>query len=432
MKRKAMQQLVDWYQDPVTRMPLLVHGARQVGKTHLLKEFGQTYFESVAYFNFETNLTIGSYFESDIHPARVIELLEASLGQQIFPGKTLVIFDEIQACERALTALKYFREQAPEYIIACAGSLLGVAIHREKFSFPVGNVQSIWLHPFDFEEFLWATGKDLLAEEIRKSYADKRPLPEALHVEALDAYKRYLIIGGMPASIRRYLETGSLIPVIDVQHRILEDYVADMAKYASHSDSVKIKACFNSVPVQLAKENRKFQYRIVQRGGSAALFGSSIDWLDFAGIVLKCQRIEHGLMPVAVFSDLASFKLYSGDVGLLTAKSGISREIILSPFENETIFLGALTENYVAQQLMARGYPLYYWTSGNQAEVDFVIQQGPDVIPIEVKSGIRTRSRSLNQFVQKYSPPLSIRISAKNFGYENQIFSLPLYAVFCL
>jgi len=192
------------------------------------------------------------------------------------------------------------------------------------------------------------------------------------------------------------------------------------------------KPILNSVPVQLAKENRKFQYKIVQRGGSAAWFGSSIDWLDFAGIVLKCQRIEHGLMPVAVYSDLASFKLYSGDVGLLTAKSGISREIILSPFGNETIFLGALTENYVAQQLMARGYPLFYWTSGNQAEVDFVIQQGSDVIPIEVKSGIQTRSRSLNQFIQKYSPPLSIRISAKNFGYENLIFSLPLYPVFCL
>ncbi len=257
-------------------------------------------------------------------------------------------------------------------------------------------------------------------------------MPGALHLEAMDLYRLYLIIGGMPKSIIEFLETGSLLTVPDVQNKIINDYIADMAKYASNADSVKIRAAYQSIPNQLAKDNKKFQYKLAQKGGTANIFGSAIDWLDFAGVVLKCWKIEHGFMPISVYGDLSSFKLYMGDVGLLVMKSGMSRQAILSGSEVENTFAGAIAENYVAQSFMAKGYGLFYWTSGNAAELDFVLQKGNDIVPVEVKSGTRTKAKSLNLFVQKYQPSYSIRISAKNFGFENNIQSVPLYAVFCI
>jgi len=417
---------------PKDRMPLLVYGARQVGKTHILREFGQEHYQNVAYVNLETNKTVSSYFDDNIEPERIIRFLETEVRERIIPEETLIILDEIQACPRALTALKYFNENTPEYHIVCAGSLLGVAINREKFSFPVGNVDSITMFPLDFEEFLWALNEERLCGEIKKSFETNETLPAALHERALDLYRTYLIVGGMPMPVLTYAESGSLLPVPDVQNKIMNDYIADMSKYATNAESVKIRAAYDSIPVQLAKDNKKFQYKLAQRGGTATIFGSAIDWLLFAGIVLKCGRLEHAFMPISVYNDLASFKLYMSDVGLLTMKSGMPQQVILSAGELENTFLGAISENYIAQVFAAKKYQLFYWATDGQAELDFILQKGNDIIPVEVKTGKRTKSKSLIMFTEKYKPAYSIRISSKNFGFENNIKSVPLYAAFCI
>ena len=319
----------------------------------------------------------------------------------------MIILGEIQSCERALTSLKYFCEETPEFHIVAAGSLLGVAINRQRYSFPVGKVETITFYPMDFEEFLWARGKDILCAEICAAYDKMEPLPNALHQEAIELYREYLLIGGMPACINAFLNSSSFLDVPLVQNEILDNYIADMAKYASNTDSVKIRTCYNSIPAQLAKDNRKFQYKVVQKGGSATLFGASIEWLNLAGVVLKYQRINQAYEPIAVYADLSAFKLYMGDVGLLTMKSGISQQTVLTGEENT--FMGAVTENYVAQQLAAKGYDLYYWESRSTAEVDFVLQKENQIIGIEVKKGEYVRSRSLSVFVSSYKPTYSIR-----------------------
>ena len=265
MRRKISERLNAWKAGGKNRMPLLLYGARQVGKTHILNEFGRENYKNIAYINLESNLTVSSYFSDNIEPERIIRFLETEVRERILPGETLIILDEIQTCERALTSLKYFNEKAPQYHIACAGSLLGVAVNRENYSFPVGNVDSATLYPMDFEEFLWALGEEKLADEIRLAFKDDSPLPKALHEKALDLYRQYLIVGGMPRVVANYVETGSLIGLPDVQGRIINDYLADMAKYASNTESVKIRAAYNSIPAQLAKENKKFQYKLAQK-----------------------------------------------------------------------------------------------------------------------------------------------------------------------
>ena len=431
MKRKVMAALVKWKDKP-DKQPLIIHGARQVGKTHIIKEFGEKYYRNVIYVNMETNRRIASFFDEDITPLRIIRYLESSYNEEILPGETLLVFDEIQTCERALTSLKYFCEQTPQYHIIAAGSLLGVAINREKYSFPVGKVESLVLFPMDFEEFLWAINRDMICAEIRNCHENNSKMPQALHAELLELYKLYLIIGGMPKVVREYVNTGKLINITELQNEILNNYIADMAKYASYSESVKIMACYNSIPGQLAKDNKKFQYKVVQNGGNASIFGTAIEWLNFAGVVRKCQKITRGIMPIAVYSDLSSFKLYMGDAGMLTMKSGMAHSTILSNLEIDNTFIGAIAENYVAVALATNGYPLYYWQSDNSAEVDFVIQKDDLVIPIEVKAGKNTKSRSLSVYREKYKPEYAIRISTKNFGFENGIKSVPVYSVFCI
>lgn len=430
MKRKIEERLLTWKDKTSNRLPLIVNGARQVGKTYILRKFGTEQFKNVVYINLETNLAVASYFSDNIAPERLLRYLEASTGERIIPGETLVILDEIQSCERALTSLKYFCEETPEYHIVAAGSLLGVAINRQRYSFPVGKVETITLYPLDLEEFLWARGREVLCEEIRRAYKAMEPLPDALHQEAIELYREYLLIGGMPACINAFLNGGSFLDVPLVQNEILNNYVADMAKYASNADSVKIRACYNSIPAQLAKDNKKFQYKVVQKGGSASLFGASIEWLNLAGVVLKCQRINQAYEPISVYADLSAFKLYMGDVGLLTMKSGISQQTVLSGEGNT--FMGAVTENYVAQQLTAKGHDLYYWESGSTAELDFVLQKNNQIIGVEVKKGEHVRSRSLNVFVTSYKPAYSIRLSLKNFGEKEGLKSIPLYAIFCI
>ena len=430
MKRKIEEKLLQWKNKTKDRKPLILNGARQVGKTYLLREFGEKYYKNTVYVNLEISREVRAYFEENLEPERILRFLEAVAGERIIPEETLIILDEIQSCEKALTSLKYFCEETPEYHITAAGSLLGVAINRNQYSFPVGKVETIELFPMDFEEFLWAFGKEFIAVQIRDSFHTMTALPEGLHKETIEYLRQFLIVGGMPAAVNTFLDTGKFLDASSVQSEIVDNYIADMAKYASNTDSVKIRACYNSIPAQLAKENKKFQYKVVQKGGTTAIFGVSIEWLNLAGIVIKCQRVEHGFEPIPVYTDLSSFKLYMSDVGILTMKSGLPHHIILSGEGNT--FLGALMENYVASQLKANGYDLYYWTSEYSAELDFVIVKDQRVYAIEVKKGEHVRSKSLSQFVSKYHPYRAIRFSMKNFGNENDIWSIPLYAVFCL
>lgn len=431
MERKLTERLKAW-KEKKNRMPLLVNGARQVGKTYLLKEFGRTCYDQYIHINLESNRQARAIFEEDAGPHRMVEYIEALSGIKAINGKTLIILDEIQACERALASLKAFREEAPEHHIVAAGSLLGVALHHEKYSFPVGNVDEMTLFPLDFEEFLWAQGKKSLADTIRQHYDSNEVMPKMLHNAALEWYRKYLVIGGMPAAVNAYVESNSILDATEQQQYILNQYVADMAKYAMPTTTVKVRACYNSLPAQMAKENKKFQYKVVQRGGSASIYGESIDWLLYSGIALKCQKVDHGHLPLSVYADLPDFKLYMSDIGLLTLKSEMPSSMLLSPIADDNTFMGGLVESYVAQALTANGHSLYYWRNDNRGELDFVLQMGEQVIPLEVKSGRHTRARSMDMFRKKYNCNLAMRISTGNFGLANGIKAVPLYAVFCI
>ena len=431
MKRKIIDALVEW-KSSKNRKPLIVNGARQIGKTYIINEFGNTNFSNLVYINLETNPAIRAIFEGNIEPACLIQNLELHTEQRIVAGKTLLFLDEIQASERALTSLKYFFEQAPQYYVVAAGSLLGVALNREKYSFPVGKVDEMNMYPFDFEEFLWALGREKLADMINEHYVKFEPLPDPIHKLALELYNHYCIVGGMPEVIADFLANNSFLTIKNPQSKILNEYIADMAKYTDHATSVKIKACYDSIPAQLAKENHKFQYKTIQKGGTATIFGVAIDWLQQAGIVLKCQKIEHGFIPIKAYQYFPDFKLYMSDVGMLTMLSGFPSQMILNSIATNNTFMGAIAENYVAQAFTAKSIPLHYWKSEDTAEIDFVFQDNMDVIPVEVKKGLRTRSGSMALFTKKYNSPYAIRISQKNFGFENNIKSVPLYAVFCI
>jgi predicted AAA+ superfamily ATPase len=431
MKRKISDSLVEW-KNSRERKPLIVNGARQVGKTYILEQFGEEYFQNVVYLNMEIEGAVGAFIEKELSPQKIIQFIESSKRQEITPEKTLIFFDEIQACERALTSLKYFCEQTPEYHVVAAGSLLGVAVNREKYSFPVGKVNELSMYPLDFEEFIWALGYEKLAEEIRSHFANNEAMPEALHHVALELYQKYFIIGGMPEAVKTFIKTDSFLKVQIIQNNILNEYIADMAKYADTATSVKIRACYDSIPAQLAKENAKFQYKVVQRGGTATIFGEAIEWLNLANITLKCQQLEHGFIPINAYMNLINFKLYMGDIGILTLRSEIPLQTVLSTIETDNTFLGVMTENYVAQCFRSKNYRLAYWQSEGKAEVDFVLQLDGNIVPVEVKKGRHNRSKSLGVFMEKYKPEYAIRISKKNFGFENRIKSVPLYAVFCI
>jgi len=431
MKRKITEKLIEWKSNP-KRMPLIVNGARQVGKTFIIREFAAEHFEHFVYLNMENEDVLRNFIDTNIKPHSIIQFIESMILEKITAGKTLIFFDEIQASDRALTSLKYFCEDAPEYHVIAAGSLLGVAINREKFSFPVGKVDEMYLYPLDFEEFMWALGYDILLEQIKNCYANNEAMNLGMHELALDVYKKYLIVGGMPKAVQTFLDTNSYVSVQEVQNKILDEYVTDMTKYADRTMSVKIQACYDSIPAQLAKENAKFQYKVVKKGGTATIFGEAIHWLGLARIVLKCQRLEHGYIPINAYADLINFKLYMADIGLLTLRSQIPLQMILSDIEIDNTFLGAMTENYVAQCFIANGKRLMYWNSEGKAEVDFVLQLDGKVVPIEVKKGRRNRAKSLGVFAESYKTEYAIRISKKNFGFENRIKSVPLYAVFCI
>ena len=361
----------------------------------------------------------------------MINKLELFYGEKILPEKTLIFFDEIQANERALTSLKYFCENAPEYHIIAAGSLLGIAINRENYSFPVGKVQMLNMYPLSFKEFLKALGRENLIEEIRKHYENNEKMDKDIHELCLKLYRTYLVVGGMPEVVQTYLTEQKTISAIDIQSEILESYERDMTKYADNSLSNKIISAFDSIPVQLAKDNQKFQYKVVSRGGTSSIFGEAILWLKNSGMVNQIYRVKPEL-PLEMHKDLSSFKLYMSDVGLFINKARYPLYQVDLEEQPTMISMGPLTEHYVANELRINNYELYYWESDGKAELDFMIQKDINIIPIEVKSSIHTKSRSLDIYMKKYSPKYAIRISEKNFGIENNIKSVPLYAVFCI
>lgn len=432
MDRNLMEELKAWKNMTSDRMPLVLYGLRQTGKTYLLQEFARECFRNSIYINFERMPVVAEYFEGDLSPDRIIRMLEERFGIPVIPGETLLIFDEVQACERALTSLKYFCEEAPEYHVAAAGSLLGVAVNRGHYSFPVGKVIMKTLYPLRFDEFLKATGNGYLVGQIKEHYAAMREMPEQTHKEALYLFKRYLFVGGMPAVVKKYVEEGSLINIPELQSMILDSYTSDMSKYATAGESTKIRNAFLSLPAQLAKDNKKFQYKLIRKGATAGLFGDSIAWLTMAGVALECDRITRGEAPVRAFRDVSAFKLYMADTGLLAAFSGIMPEQIIRD-ELSELYRGTLAENYVAQTLKGNGYELYYWTSDSPAaEVDFVIQKEGKVIPVEVKSGNSVHARSLKHYNNMYQPEYAIRLSTRNFGGEDRVKAVPLYAAFCI
>lgn len=430
MERKIIEKLIDWKNSP-RRKPLIITGARQVGKTYSALMFGKEHYKNTVYFSMEDSREVQAIFDRDLKPERIVRELSAQSAQSIFPGDTLIIFDEIQSCERALTSLKYFCENAPEYHIIAAGSLLGVAMNREKYSFPVGKVDMLTLHPLDFEEFLMANNNGSLIGLIREAFSDFSPL--SLHDMAMDLYKAYLVVGGMPQAVIEYVKTQDFNFVLAAQRTINDAYIADMAKYASPQETTKIMAAWASIPAQLSKENRKFQYKVIKSGARAYEYETSLDWLKFAGIIHKCVRITEGKIPLTAYADNDSFKVYMMDTGLLCSKFGIAANVILSGAPTFDGFKGALAENYICQSLATNGFTPFYWNSNGKAELDFVFQDSQgNIIPLEGKSGDNVKSKSLKQFVSLYKPDYSVRVSAKNFGFENGIKSIPLYALFCL
>ncbi|MCL2775760.1 MAG: ATP-binding protein [Oscillospiraceae bacterium] len=430
MERKIVNKLIAWKNSP-RRKPLILTGARQVGKTYSALTFGKEHYRNTVYFSLEDSREVQAVFDRDLKPERIIRELAAQSGQSIFPGETLVIFDEVQACERALTSLKYFCENAPEYHIIAAGSLLGVAMNREKYSFPVGKVDMLTLYPLDFEEFLTATGNAPLGGLIKESYSDFSPL--SLHDKAMDLYKTYLAVGGMPQAVLEYVNTQDFNFVLAAQKTINDAYIADMAKYASPQETTKIMAAWASIPAQLAKENRKFQYKVIKSGARAYEYETPLDWLKFAGVIHKCVRVTEGKIPLTAYADNDSFKVYMMDTGLLCSKFGIAANVILNNAPVFDGFKGALAENYICQSLSSNGFTPFYWSSPGKAELDFVFQDSRgNIIPLEGKSADNVKSKSLRLFMSLYKPDYAVRVSAKNFGCENGIKSIPLYALFCL
>ena len=430
MERKIENKILKW-KNSSKRMPLIIKGARQIGKTYTALMIGKKYYKNTVYFNMEDSQELVSIFEKDFDIERIITELSVRSGESIFKNETLIIFDEIQACERALLSLKYFCEKAPEYHIIAAGSLLGVALNREKYSFPVGKVDMITMYPMDFEEFLWALNQHDLADAIREHYQSNEMF--SLHDTAMMYYKTYLLVGGMPRAVLDYIETKDYNFVTASQKSLNDSYIADMAKYATPNETTRIMNAYNSIPAQLSKENKKFQYKVIKSGARAYEYETPIEWLNASGVINKCVKVREGKMPLSVFVENESFKIYMADTGILCSKFSIPAKMILTETNAFDGFKGALTENYVAAALKTNGYDLYYWEANGKAELDFVIQSTEgDIIPVEVKAADNVRAKSLGVFMKKYDIQKAIRISSKNFGFENNIKSVPLYAVFAI
>lgn len=431
MYRKIIHYLNTWKTSP-KRKPLILQGARQVGKTYSILEFGRTCYENVAYFNFETNPRLNETFAENISPDYLIPILSHIAGQSILKEKTLIVFDEVQLCERALTSLKYFCEDAPDYHIVVAGSLLGVAVSRTRFSFPVGKVDMKTLYPMDLEEFMLALGEDSLVKQIKNCFETDTPMPAALHDTAMQLYRRYLVVGGMPECVMQFAETKDPILVRHTQDTILASYLNDMSKYNNLNEIKKTRLAYDNITVQLSKKNTRFQYKLIKKGARAAEFENAIEWLCLSGIVSQVYRVEQVKKPLENHRDIDAFKIYVADLGLLCAKKDLSVNDVLYMVDELNDFKGGMAENYVNVQLTINGYHTYYWESARGAEIDFVIQRGGRLIPIEVKSADNTKAKSLKVYMETFKPDYAIKLSAKNFGWEDGKKTVPLYAAFCI
>ena len=410
-------------------MPLILKGARQVGKTWILQEFGKEYFDDVLYINFENAGNIANLFEGNIEPNRIIEYLSAINHKKIQPEKTLIIFDEIQELPRALTALKYFAEEAPEYAICCAGSLLGVFLH-DKVSFPVGKVDFLELRPLDFEEFLIANGEQMLIDIIKKN--ELKQIPDLISDKLKDYLKKYFVIGGMPRAVKTWIEEKDFELVEQVQKGILESYERDFSKHTDSNTATKIQYVWDSIPSQLAKENKKFIYGVVKEGARAREYENSINWLKDTGIIKVVNRVKCGdKQPLKAYEDLKAFKIYLLDVGLLRVLCELPYETIIDRDAIYNEFNGLLTEQFVLQELgnIKKINTIYYWSNEFQSEVDFVFAYKNLIVPIETKAGINVKAQSLKVYMKEYKPKFAIRYSLLNLKYDNNILNIPLYAI---
>jgi predicted AAA+ superfamily ATPase len=423
MKRAAYQNLLDWKKNPA-RHPLIIQGARQVGKTFLMKQFGQEEFEHVAYFNFESQPLLCNLFANELTPHKIMQGLELLSNQNIDPNNTLIIFDEIQACKNAITSLKYFDEDETPYYIVAAGSLLGVAIHQ-GMSFPVGKVSFLNLYPFSFLEFLSAIGHQkwvaVIQEQQHEIMSTLAPQLEAM-------LKDYIVIGGMPAVVMQFAATGQYALCQSMQLEILQAYENDFSKHASIQELPRIRQVWQSIVSQLAKENSKFIYSALRKGARAKEFEMAIGWLQDAGLIQKAVRVKKPGYPLDAYAAWEDFKIYLNDVGLLCALSQLPVDIVLKDHQLFTEFKGILTEQYVLQQLITMGHKGYYWHPENAtAEVDFLIMRNRQIVPIEVKAAQNVRSKSLSIYHQQYPDTPAIRLSLQGYKEQTWMTNIPLY-----
>lgn len=431
MYREIMNDLIDW-KEKTRRKPLLVTGVRQCGKTYTILEFAKEQFKNCVYINFEEVETISAIFDYDFDVNRIISELEHVTKETITPGETLVFFDEIQECPRAITSLKYFCENMRDLHVICAGSLLGVAIKREQISFPVGKVNRMQFYPMNFREFVIANGRDDLINLFAEWPID-RPVPDLYAIPAKDLLKKYYVIGGMPEVVKTWVETQDYQEAEEVQKEILNDYADDFSKYAPLKDVPKIRWIWDSIPVQLAKENNKFVFSHVRQGKRSAELEDALQWLKDAGLISQLFLVENPELPLSGFADKTYFKVYMSDIGLLRTKSQISPETILNETGFYRNYKGAFAENYVLNELKTMRKEPYFWRSGNTAEVDFIFEDSGSIIPVEVKAADNTQAKSYKQFCKKFNPPLGYKLSGKNIG-ENlcertKTYSIPLYMI---
>ena len=426
MYRYAIEELYKW-KEKQYRKPLIIEGARQVGKTWLMKEFGARAYQNTIYINFDSNTHMAALFEKDLDTERIILGLELYANQKINPDNTLLIFDEIQEVPHALSCLKYFYENAPQYHIICAGSLLGMALHGGT-SFPVGKVDLLKLYPLSFKEFMLAIGKERFVELLDKQ---DFTMIASFKQTFIDALKHYYYIGGMPEAVLYFSENQDFNEVRNIQKRILNAYEQDFSKHAPNEIVPKIRMLWNSIPSQLAKENKKFIYGLVREGARAKEYESAMLWLMDCGLIHKVHRVTTPNLPLKAYEDLKSFKLFLLDVGLLSCMTGVSQKTLLEGNALFKEFKGALTEQYVLQQIVTvPEFSVYYYTNErSSAEIDFLIDNGEVVIPIEVKAEVNLKAKSLKSYKEKFSPKIAVRTSMSDYKMEEWLCNLPLYAI---
>lgn len=429
MQRDFIQNLIEW-KDSKRRKPLILTGVRQCGKTYLLKEFGSEYFDNFCYINFESAGKYSAIFEYDYDVKRILREIELAENVKIIAGKTLLIFDEIQECPKAITSLKYFCENLQELHLVCAGSLLGVAIKKENISFPVGKVNRMQLYPMSFKEYLQAVGEGKYIE-LFNDWNINREIPELYTVPLERHLKNYYIVGGMPEAVKEFAESGDYAEVAKIQDEILSDYSDDFSKHAPISEIEKIRMIWDSIPKQLAKENNKFVFSHVKEGKRAHELEAALQWLKNSGLVHLVELVQNAELPLSSNADSTYFKVYMADSGLLCRRLGLSYKNILEENTALSTFKGAITENYVLQELIVQNKVPYFWRSGNTAELDFIFEEDGNVIPVEVKAATNTQAKSFKQFCKKYQSKTGFKLSLKNIAENDcegtNAVNLPLY-----